>query len=191
MNWIGFVDCETTSLDPEYGEIWEVGLIVRGLVDGEPVTTHRWFLPVTLEHADPIALGIGRFHERHPDGNDSAAQWEFPPWEAGELFAKAFAHLTHGDQMVGNVVSFDAERLWRLLRRHGVMPSWHYHIVDCEALAVGWLRGRGEPAPPFPWDSRELSTAIGVAVPSDDERHTALGDARWAMRMYDAVMGET
>lgn len=25
--------------------------------------------------------------------------------------------------------------------------------------------------------------------PSEGDRHTALGDARWAMRIYDAVMG--
>ena len=39
-----------------------------------------------------------------------------------------------------------------------------------------------------PWKSDDLSAALGITV-SEDERHTALGDARWAMRIYDAVMG--
>jgi hypothetical protein len=182
MTRICFVDCETTSLDPEHGEIWEVGLIVREPVDVE--SEHQWFLPVGLDHADPIALGIGRFHQRHPDGNDSTAQWEgSSPWDAVESFATAFAHLTHGAHLVGNVVSFDEKRLERLLRCQGVMPSWHHHIIDCEALVAGRLGL--EP----PWDSMALSAAIGVEPPTDAELHTGPGDARWSMRLYDAVMG--
>jgi len=39
-----------------------------------------------------------------------------------------------------------------------------------------------------PWDSDEISRALGVEPPTD-ERHTAMGDARWARAIYDAVMG--
>jgi hypothetical protein len=38
-----------------------------------------------------------------------------------------------------------------------------------------------------PWNSDDLSAALGVTV-SDEDRHTALGDAKWAMRIYNAVM---
>ena len=40
----------------------------------------------------------------------------------------------------------------------------------------------------LPWKSDDLSAALGVTV-SDEDRHTALGDAKWAMRIYDAVTG--
>lgn len=40
-----------------------------------------------------------------------------------------------------------------------------------------------------PWRSDDLSRTCGVEPPSDDERHTALGDARWALRWYDAMTG--
>jgi hypothetical protein len=30
--------------------------------------------------------------------------------------------------------------------------------------------------------------ACGVKPPTEQERHTALGDTRWAMRLYDAVV---
>jgi hypothetical protein len=33
-----------------------------------------------------------------------------------------------------------------------------------------------------------VSQKVGVEPPSDEERHTAIGDARWVKRMYEAVM---
>ncbi|GAB6937092.1 hypothetical protein ACQP60_18875 [Isoptericola variabilis] len=41
-----------------------------------------------------------------------------------------------------------------------------------------------------PWDSDEISRALGIEPPTD-ERHTAMGDARWARAIYDCVMGAT
>lgn len=201
MTRLVFLDTETTSLDADTGEIWEVGAIVRTVehdTDGDqPVTIargeeHHWLLPVTLEHANPQSLDIGRFHERHDQGNGTTGSLD-----RVDTFAQRFARLTHRAHLVGNVISFDEERLRKLLRRHGVMPSWHYHLIDCEALAAGYLAGLRAAAeipdprwidPTPPWNSRDLSEALRVEPPSDDERHTALGDARWAMRMYDAVM---
>jgi hypothetical protein len=80
------------------------------------------------------------------------------------------------------------------MRANGICPSWHYHLIDVENLAVGYLAGVGVAtrqvgAPKPPWDSEELSRLVGVEPPSEEERHTALGDARWAMRLYDVVMG--
>jgi hypothetical protein len=43
--------------------------------------------------------------------------------------------------------------------------------------------------PSLPWDSDALSRLCGVDPPGEVERHTALGDARWAMRLYDAIVG--
>jgi hypothetical protein len=52
---------------------------------------------------------------------------------------------------------------------------------------VGYAANQGQLITP-PWDSDQLMEAIGVPVPSDEQRHTALGDAQWAMATYDAVM---
>jgi hypothetical protein len=41
----------------------------------------------------------------------------------------------------------------------------------------------------LPWSPEALSEAVGVPVVAAEDRHTALGDARWARDMYDAVMG--
>jgi hypothetical protein len=75
---------------------------------------------------------------------------------------------------------------------------WHYHLIDVEALAAGWLAAGIDPDDPPaptqdscqpPWNSNELSLAVGVD-PEQYDRHTALGDARWARDIYDAVMGK-
>lgn len=193
-----FVDTETTSLDPETGEIWEVGLIVRKPITASGHTVdveHHWFLPVDLGRADPRSLEIGGFHDRHPHG------YRFPEGDRDEgryarkggaaglpEFAAQFAQLTDGAHLVGAVVSFDEERLRKLLRRNGACPSWHYHIVDIEAMGVGALCAKGLVSSALlPWDSKELSLTLGVD-PEDYDVHTALGDARWARDLWDKVV---
>lgn len=177
-----FLDTETTSLDAATGEIWEVGAILRG-ADGFE-TEHHWFLPVDLAHADPVSLEIGRFHQRHPNGDGKAAGVTTPI----PLFLGQFALLSSGTHLVGNVISFDEERLRRMYDKlngdHAGPnhPGWHYHLVDVEALVAGRFGIRP------PWKSSELTKAVGVQHPNDDDHHTAIGDAKWAMRLYDAAM---
>lgn len=172
MTAVAFVDTETTGLDPDVHEIWEVACIVD---DEERV----WQLPVDLGRADAVALRIGHFHERY---------CMTAPTVAKRVFAEEFAALTRGRHMVGAVPSFDDERLRKLLRANGACPEWHYHLIDVEALAVGYLRGTNQMGMvDLPWKSDTLSRACGVDPPSDDDRHTALGDARWAKRLYETI----
>lgn len=101
---------------------------------------------------------------------------------------------------VGAVPNFDADVLGERMRQRNICPSWHYHLIDVETLVVGWVQYKAqhirrtepnirlEPWPPLPWDSEGLSRAVGVEPPAADQRHTALGDARWCRDVYDAVM---
>lgn len=182
MTGLCFVDCETTGLDPDRHEVWEVAIIrAHHNDDGSGlVIEDEWqaFLPVDLTRADPNALRIGRYYQRYP----------FPPssgladgvWPV-ENVAREVAYLTGGRHLVGAVPSFDAAFLSRLLVANGYQAAWHYHLVDVEALAAGRLMQ------PPPWNSDELTGRLGVTVDRDD-RHTAMGDARWALRTYEAVM---
>jgi hypothetical protein len=75
------------------------------------------------------------------------------------------------------------------MRARGICPAWHYHVQDFDTLIAGYLVGQGKPVPSLPWESDDLSRLIGVEPPGEAERHTALGDARWAVRVWDAVLG--
>lgn len=203
---LAFVDTETTSLRPDR-RAWDVALIVRpaGGSRADDVE-HTWLVDaedLDLGNADPFALRVGHFYERHP---------QFMIGEHEELVSAtlrvededdAMRHvefLTRGAHLVGMMPNFDAEVLGARMRAHGLLPAWHYHLVDVETLAVGWLQRKVAesrqrfPGDAFldvslPWKSDEVSRAVGVEPPGEADRHTALGDARWARDLFDAIMG--
>jgi DNA polymerase III epsilon subunit-like protein len=183
-----FVDTETTSLRPDR-RAWEVALIVR--TPGEPDAEFVWMVHVDgghLSNADLYALRVGRFHDRHPAAFAGLADGP-PPADTEWRVAREVERLTRGAHLVGAVPNFDAEVLAAMLRRHGLLPAWHYHLIDVEALAVGYLAGATDSqfSVPLPWSSEELSRAVGVEPAPPEVRHTALGDARWARDVFDAV----
>jgi DNA polymerase III epsilon subunit-like protein len=186
MTRLCFIDTETTSLRPDR-RAWEVGLIVRD--PGKPDAEHHWFVDVRdldLGNADVMSLKIGRFYERHPQV--ASEHLSSPAVRREDDALRTIERLTRGAHLVGAVPNFDAEVLGARMRANGICPSWHYHLQDFETLIVGYLCGLGRPVPELPWKSDELSRAIGIEPPGDDDRHTALGDARWAARVWDAVM---
>jgi hypothetical protein len=187
-----FIDTEATGVHPDR-RVWEVAVIRR---DESGEQEHVWQVSdVDLSNADPFGLNVGRFYDRHALYG-AFGEIDLLPERA---VAARVEEATRGAHLVGAVPSFDAGCLDPMLRRHGLIPAWHYHLVDVEAMAVGYLEAMrlygvgengmdAEPVRP-PWRSDALSRACGVAPPSDDERHTALGDARWAQRWYDAMTG--
>lgn len=213
---LAFVDTETTGLDPRSHDVWEIAIITATHAashecgDHELVVQEQWsaqVYPLRLRTADPTALRISGYYDRIAD---------LPLAQA--TAATEVAQRTAGRHIVGAVPSFDTERLERMLRHNDLAPAWHYHLIDVEALAAGYLaalarqatlQGReiGEYDPDDevqqafyaesrqlhdlaapPYRSDDLAEAVGVTV-TDDDRHTALGDARWAMRTYAAVYG--
>lgn len=191
MSRIVFIDTETTSLRPDR-RAWEVGLIVR---DHGVDIEHRWFVrreDLDLGNADPFALKIGGFYERHPafigDRRDDDP-WNPDSHDERWVLAEV-ERYTRGAHLVGAVPNFDAEVLGARMRAHGIAPSFHYHLIDVEGLAVGWLATEADTAiTTLPWSSDELTTRLGLDPVPDDQRHTALGDARWARAIYDRVTG--
>lgn len=62
----------------------------------------------------------------------------------------------------------DALILERLLHQQGIVPAWHYRLVDVEALVAGHL---GQP----PVSLVESAKALGIHFP-EAEQHTATGE---------------
>jgi hypothetical protein len=156
---------------------WEIA-IIRREPDGTQRETLLQISPVDLSGADPFGLRIGHFYERAAGYGTTTLATEI---HREDHAAEIVERETRGAHLVGAVPNFDAETLDAMLRRHG--------LIDVEALAVGYL-SRGATVPiEMPWNSDTLSRACGVEPPSGAERHTAMGDARWAMRLYDAITG--
>lgn len=182
-----FIDTETTGLDPDLHEIWEVGAIWRADHTSDPAldVEYVWQLPVTMLHSDPKALEINRYYERRlPDR--SRTSWRD--------FANEFTSLTHGAILVVNNPVFDVPRLERLVK-HYYAPSWHYHSRDVQDLAVGYLKGvlatmpqvavgrdLIDPGPP-PWSGHQILKHFGIE-PGD---HSAIGDARTVRALWDRL----
>lgn len=200
MSRVVFIDTETTSLRPDR-QAWEIAMVVRD--PGAPMDVEESYfidaLDLPLGNAELKSLAIGRFYERHPDFNPDAAGVVRRERDA----LVRVEYLTRDAHLVGAVPSFDADVLATRMRLYGLLPAWHYHLVDVEALAVGYLHGLAahghssstcteardcsEPDIGLPWSSARLSTLIGVPPMPPEHRHTAIGDARWARHIYDVV----
>lgn len=191
---IVFIDTETTSLHPEHRRPWEIAMIRRH--NGTTTTCLIQIADVDLADADPHSLNVGGFWERHPSHRNPATfiapELDYLPMP--EAFAAAtVAEFTAGANFVALNPAFDADVLGRMLHRNGRMPRWDYHLIDVRAMAIGKLHAEAEmqviqSAPDHWTGSANLSKLCGVNPPTDDERHTAYGDAQWVERWYDAII---
>lgn len=175
-----FLDTETTGLSLD-DDIWEFAAIRRES-DGTEKAHHLF-----VQHGDRCEKLPEPFYSDHVNRfNEHGLNFVSQP-NLAMYVRDLFVGRPH---VVGAVPNFDTERLALLLRRHNVEPGWHYHLVDVENLAVGYLAAKGINVV-LPWDSDDLTALLGLAPVPEDERHTAMGDARWAQRIYDHVMGQS
>lgn len=198
MNDIVFLDTETTGVHPER-EIWEIAMVKRSSEGYKEITIQ--VVPVDLSKADPFALRINHFYDRYvglDNLNAPSGTTIMQPWEAAETVES----WTRGAHIIGAVPNFDTESFDKLLRQSKLLPAWHYHLIDVETLTVGYLKGQDAERREsglasivsqfnfsLSWKSEDLSRAIGVEPPTDEERHTAMGDVQWAIKTFDKVMG--
>lgn len=185
MSDIVFVDTETLGLNPD-APVWEFAA-VRRTDDGSEKEYHFFIDHYPLPWVDSLPEQFANDYRARYSPEKALRQWD-----AVTLIEEA----TRGAHVVGAVPNFDTERLQRMRLRVNSFDArepWHYHLIDVENVVVGYIRGlyaaKGEDMPILPpYSSDELSNAIGVD-PTQFERHTAMGDVRWVMAQWDAVMG--
>lgn len=187
---IAFVDKETTGLYPGTHELWETGIILRD--EGQPDREYLWqYGPEHIETAAPIALEIGRYHERIEAAPGQvvaispAAKDLLPEGTRADLIA-VFEDLLRDAVLVGVNTHFDAAFLLAFMGTAD--PVWNYHLENIPSLALGYLHGKGLPAPAPGSKSTVLYEALGL-TPDASVAHTALGDAREVRKAWDLIHG--
>lgn len=143
-----YLDTETTGLDPDRHEVWEIAYAI----DDGPVLSA--FVPHSLATADREALELNGYWRRHVGRVDDRA----------DLHARL---ALDGATLVGANPAFDAAFL---RARWGVTP-WKYRLLDVEAYAMGAL---GFDEPRGLAAIREALVELGRDIPEPD--HTAGGD---------------
>lgn len=179
---IVFLDTETTGLDERVAFPWEFAGF-KCLVDSDSLTVVEVLdlqIPVPKRKmltADPISLEICRFEERYKFKDLSH------PLSVGESRLREIHAFLDGQIIAGNVIDFDARQLAAAFDYFGIDPirPWHYHMIDVENVAAGSI----QLLPPY--KSEELSAALNADV-DIARKHTACGDAWWALLMYANAM---
>lgn len=217
MTPLCFLDTETDGVHPDR-KVWEIAMVRRD-DQGERETSFFVDIDLSTADPFGLKVGrfyerhpLGKYLAGTIDYAAMHQLISHTGYFSARQAAIEVARWTHGAHIIGAVPNFDTEVLGNLLREHEIIPAWHYHLCDIENLAVGYLAGQraagvfDQPADPErlavrarrlksiaaitpPWKSDDLSELIGVEPPSAEERHTALGDARWAMRVYDKITG--
>ena len=184
------LDTETLGLAVHH-PIWELALIRRE-PDGAQVE-HHWYVRHDDLAGDPdLPESFRTDYESRYD--ESAA---ILPHDLATILRHLLRPIDGQRPIfIGSNPSFDAERIGYQIADD--LPGlWHHRAVDVATLAAGYLYGRAaarrtrmDPAGAartLPWKSDHLAERLGIHV--SPSRHTALGDARWALDLWDAVTG--
>lgn len=144
-----FLDTETTGLDPDRHEIWEIAYAVDdGLIKSAIV-------PHTFTHPDPKALALNGYLDRAIDA------------QRDRKFELDLRADLEGATIVGANPAFDSAFL---RARWGYTP-WHHRLWDIEAFAAGV---HALPSIPGLASVAAVLRDLGHEIPEPD--HTAAGD---------------
>jgi DNA polymerase-3 subunit epsilon len=155
-----FLDTETTGLDPDRHEVWEIAYAV----DDEPILSA--VVPHSFANPDPKALAMNGYLDRALDVRPS------------RLFEESVKADLDGATLIGANPAFDAAFL---RARWGVTP-WHHRLWDVEAYAagvLGWDKLRGLAG------IAEALREMGHEIPEPD--HTAAADVATLRAAFRAL----
>lgn len=207
MNNIAVLDTETTGLT-DSDQVFEVAVY-----DLDAGIHNTWTIqpdPEVVAAMHPKALEVNRFHERtSADDWRWDVKWNSFGYDADEMkmLLEDLAPWLNDKHILGAVPNFDTERIAHMYKAFEVpVPRWHYHLLDIEVLAVGYLLNQRALLKPgttdqakalvaridelltLPYKSDDLAEYFGVEPPANDDRHTALGDVRWTVRWFRRLL---
>lgn len=202
---ICFLDTETLGLHPD-APIWDFAAIRRFESGGEDKTEFR------VQH-DPAQWLDEMASTPHGEQFVNDYMDRYDPRDAATEFDAAVMMniLTRDALVIACNPGFDLPRIDKLIIKHGMTPSYHYHPLDISSVVLGALavvRSHQEQVaaayssfshvtgidysvaelPGPPWKSDVLAAAAGVKS-EDYARHTAAGDVAWTVAQWDAVIG--
>lgn len=198
------VDTETTGLDPVTEQVFEVAAY-----NLDTDTYKVWTFepsPSVVVNMHPKAAEVNRYHERTADPDWTWTAGLSTPYNEWQSVLRDLSGWLDGNHILGAVPDFDARHLTKLFEELNVdVPRWHYHLIDIEAVAVGYmLHARAlhsissswtaatkvkeiDDLLTLPYKSDDLADWFGVEPAPEVERHTALGDVMWTKRWWEAM----
>jgi DNA polymerase III alpha subunit (gram-positive type) len=163
MNDLVFLDTETTGLDANLHEVWQVAWAIN---EENPVQER--ILVHSLKTANLKSLEMNHYLEHHPEGARSE----------GPMVDLAVRQVLQGATLVCANPPFDRMFLWK---RWGYEP-WHYRSIDVESMALAVLEhDRPKGLKDIADELRELGYNIG------EPTHAAWADVVVLRESYRAL----
>lgn len=154
-----WIDCETTSLNPDLGAVWELSYAIDDSPVFSSMVRHK------LEYANVDALRIGGYTERYTNPSGPTER------EARAAFETAVKTALVGATFAGANPAFDAA----FLRTRWRGAPWKYRLLDVETYAMAAM-GLDEPP-----GLAVIAEHLGIVNPAP---HTAAGDVETARACY-------
>jgi DNA polymerase III epsilon subunit family exonuclease len=168
---LGFIDTETTGLDPHNDRIVEIAVVIVDSSNLQVVEEYSSLVSLPPEH--PFSAEAQRVNGITREMLASAPSEQ-------DVFAKVATMLTHCT-VVGHNVSFDLAFLGATLQRLGISSKYSYHSIDTVSCAF-FLKLQGTVS------NLKLTTLSAHFSIPHNSAHRALGDVHATIGVFRAIM---
>lgn len=201
-----FNDNETTGLDFVNDEVWQIHFLAARTGETRAFDSFTRLITHDTEKMKKLPEKFQKIHSdiwSNPDytglvRTPFAAMKEFLEWREQITQEGEKAHFIAANPTFDSI----------MLMNNQIIPFsifyqvFDYHLIDIEALALGWLRHQElnlswsvpsvealTPRESFlPFKSDDLSKALGI-YNEDAHKHDAISDVDWLVAMWKAMNG--